>query len=381
MTDVLHVITPGDHYSPRTGSAIPTVVHGLATGARADGGGYVNKVVLQRDTFQPRYDSAGLVEYEGVHAPTRLERYTDGALARLGRTRRGAARHFGPLADRIQREKPGIVIAHNAPVLPWLLRESEHRVVLYAHNDILRSYSRREAGRVLGGVDAFVCVSDSLAEATRAHLPSSIHDRVRVVGNGVDTEMFRPAEEREHGPLRVMFIGRAIPEKGVDILLTAATQVSRSDIEYVVVGSHGFAADAPLSGYERGLRDLARQVPGTVTFSPFVARPELPALLGSADLLVLPSRWPDPCPLTVGEGMAAGVPVLAARMGGIPEALGHAGVLFDPQRPEELAATIAALADDPQRRAELAAAGRARAEQRDWRWAWRNLRTVLDEVA
>ena len=57
---VYHVITPGDHFSPRTGSAIPTVVHGLATGAakrrRADQ--YPQHVVVQRNTFTPRYESA-----------------------------------------------------------------------------------------------------------------------------------------------------------------------------------------------------------------------------------------------------------------------------------------------------------------------------------
>nr|WP_279587840.1 glycosyltransferase family 4 protein [Microbacterium ulmi] len=212
-------------------------------------------------------------------------------------------------------------------------------------------------------------------------MPTSLHDRVRIVGNGVDTAAFTPAPPRQDGPLRVMFFGRAIPEKGADILLTAAAGVERSDVEYVIIGSHGFDPKAPLSPFETRLRELASSVRGTVRFEAFVERPALPGLLRSADMLVLPSRWPDPCPLTVGEALASGVPVIASRRGGIPEALGDAGILFDPDRPEELTAAISSLAGDPVRRRELGAAGRARAEDHDWAWAWGLLAKELDGLA
>jgi glycosyltransferase involved in cell wall biosynthesis len=380
MTAIYHVITPGDHFSPRTGSAVPTVVHGLASGASqlGDAGRCPQHVVLQGDTYRPRYDSAAAIEYRGAPAPGRIDRYRDAALSRLGGTRRAAARYFAPAAAALADRAPGIVLAHNAPLIPWLLRDSPHRTVLYAHNDLLRSYSRAESARVLGTVSAVVAVSEALAAQLREHLPTALHDRVHVVSNGVDTQLFSPAAEHSDEALRVMFFGRAIPEKGADVLLAAAGLVEREDIEYVIVGSHGFDAAARLSPYERRLRELAARAHGRVRFEPFVPRPELPALLRTADLLVLPSRWQDPCPLTVGEGLASGVPVIAARRGGIPEILGDEGILFDPDRPAELATAIAALAADPLRRVELGAAGRRRAVERDWAWAWRQLAAVLD---
>ncbi|GAA1999924.1 glycosyltransferase [Microbacterium ulmi] len=382
-TPVYHVITPGDHYSPRTGSAVPTVVHGLATAAR-DGDGdprYRHAVVLQADTYRPRYDSADLVEFDGVPAPSARERYLDAALGRVGGPRRNAARYFQPAVSSLLRQPAGIVLAHNATVVPWLLRDSDHVPVLYAHNDILRTYTRRESARSLSSAALIVAVSESLAAQLKEHLPTSLHDRVRIVGNGVDTAAFTPAPPRQDGPLRVMFFGRAIPEKGADILLTAAAGVERSDVEYVIIGSHGFDPKAPLSPFETRLRELASSVRGTVRFEAFVERPALPGLLRSADMLVLPSRWPDPCPLTVGEALASGVPVIASRRGGIPEALGDAGILFDPDRPEELTAAISSLAGDPVRRRELGAAGRARAEDHDWAWAWGLLAKELDGLA
>ena len=379
---VYHVITPGDHFSPRTGSAIPTVVHGLAHGAAAAGATnrYPQYVVLQGDTFRPRYDSAEAIEFDGVPAPGSKERAIDAALARIGRPRRGSERYLRPAAERLRDVPPGVVLAHNAPLVPWLLRDQDHFPVLYAHNDVLRSYSRAESSRVLGHATRIICVSESLATEIRQHLPRSLHDRVRVVVNGVDTAQFSPTTEREPGPLRVMFLGRAIPDKGADILLEAAGLLERTDLEYLIVGSHGFDPAAQLSPFERRLRELTELVSAPVLFEPFVDRQNLPPLLRRADVLVIPSRWPDPCPLTVGEGMAAGLPIVASRRGGIPELLGDAGVLFDPDKPAELTSALRLLADDPRMRSELAQAARSRARARDWTWAWRHLADILDEI-
>lgn len=380
---VYHVITPGDHFSARTGSAIPTVVHGLATGAALNGDAdrYPQWVVVQEGTFEPRYPSAAPLTFSGVPAPGDRRRMIDAALGRLGIPRGGAAAYFRPVADVLDGMPSGIVLAHNAPIVPWLLRSQRHRVVLYAHNDLLRSFSRRESGRMLSGVAAVVCVSESLASQMRDHLPAELHDRLRVVVNGVDTAQFTPATSRDPGPVRVMFIGRAISDKGADTLLEAAARLGRADLHFTVVGSYGFDAEATLSPFEQRLRELAGRVPGGVQFQPFVDRLRLPKLLRRADILTVPSRWLEPCGLTVGEGMATGLPVVAARIGGIPEVLGDAGILFEPGDAAGLAAAIEKLADDAGLRAERGGAALARARERDWRWAWHELAKVLDGVS
>jgi glycosyltransferase involved in cell wall biosynthesis len=376
---VIHVITPGDHFSPRTGSAVPTVVDGLARAAERVGSPR-HAVVIDESTYRPRYDSADIIEYTGAPWPGRLDRYLDAASGRLGLPRRGAARWFAPLAEALRAQPPAVVLAHNAPVLPWLLRESDHDVVLYAHNDLLGTYSKAECARRLGGVAAVVCVSESLAGRFRARLPRGLADRVRVVGNGADIERFAPAPTpagRSGDRLRVLFVGRVIPEKGVDVLLRAAGALDPDRVEVVVVGRPGFAADAPLSTYERELRELAAACRCPVRFESFVARPELPSLLRTADLFVVPSRWPDPAPLTVGEALASGLPTVASRIGGIPELLGDAGVLVAPDDPVALADALGALLADAACRRALAASARARAEAQDWGWSWRRLDDVL----
>lgn len=391
LTDVLHAITPGDHFSPRTGSAIPTVVDGLATAAARDGSSFRHFVVLDRTTMTPRYDSAAVIEYSGARGPTRRERAMDLARGRVGLSRTAVARYYEPVAEAIRAREPALVLAHNAPVLPWLLRDTTHRVVLYAHNDLLRTFSRSESARMLDSVGAIVCVSDSLAERTRAALPGRLAELVRVVRNGIDCERFAPVTNGERSAsttsdarLRVVFVGRMIAEKGPDVLIRAAQRLRRSDLEFLLVGSQGFARDAPWSPYEQELRRLADEATvasgAAVRFEPFVDRSKLPALLRSADVLVVPSRWAEPSGLTAAEGLATGLPVIVSRVGGLPNVVGPAGVLVEPDDPAALAQAIAMLADDPEARRRMSQRARAHAIAHDWSWAWSNLRRVLEEL-
>ncbi|WP_165307667.1 glycosyltransferase family 4 protein [Agromyces binzhouensis] len=387
MRPVIHAITPGDHFSPLTGSAIPTVVHGLASAAARAAEPVPQSVLVDRATMQPRYDSAAAIEYDRGPWLRRNDRALDLARGRLGLPRTATARFHGDVAEALRDVEPSFVLAHNAPVLPGLLRDTPHVVVLYAHNDVLRTYRRGEARRALDRVAGIISVSRALAAQLKDSLPSSLADRVHVVGNGVDVERFRPADDLGRRSdadatrtLRVAFVGRVIPEKGPDVLLRAAKLLSRDDVEFTVVGSHGFARDAALSGYEQELRRLAEESGARVRFEPFVDREALPRLLRELDVFVVPSRWPDPCPLTAGEGMASGVPVIASRIGGLPEVVGDAGILVPPDDPNALAAAIGRLADDPAERVRRAAAARSHAVAHDWSWAWSNLRSVLEEL-
>lgn len=386
---VVHVITPGDHFSPRTGSAIPTVVDGIARAAERAGAGR-QAIVLDESTYRPRYGSADLVEYTGVAGPSRLERYTDALRGRAGLPRAGVARYFTPACAALRDVPPSIVLAHNAPIVPWLLRDSPHTTLLYAHNDLLRSYSKSETERMLAHAAAVVCVSESLAERTRDRLPRSLVERVHVVGNGVDTEQFspgpaparpepsaRPDPTAPPDPPRVMFVGRVIPDKGPDVLLRAAAALDGNEAEIVIVGRPGFAPDAPLTDYERSLRSLAAECRCAVRFQTFVPRVDLPDLLRSSDILVVPSRWPDPAPLTVGEALATGRPTIASRIGGIPELLGDAGILVEPDSPSEMTRALHSVLGDEGLAARLRASARARAESHDWARTWHELETVI----
>jgi glycosyltransferase involved in cell wall biosynthesis len=91
-------------------------------------------------------------------------------------------------------------------------------------------------------------------------------------------------------------------------------------------------------------------------------RPDAVRLMAGCDLFVLASSW-EGLPVALMEASSLGLPIVATRVGGIPDAFrdGVDAVLVPPSSPEELAAAIAALATDEARRRELGAAARARA--------------------
>lgn len=382
VTPVYHLLTPGDHFSPRTGSAVPTVVHALASAAHAEGDTvrFPQRVIVGERTFTPRYGSAEVLGFTDAPAPARVGRLADIIRGAAGDRRRAQERYLAPAVRRIDSEPRGLLVAHNAPVAVRLAARG-HRVVLYAHNSLFRTYTRNEAGRALRDVAAIVCVSDDLADETASRLPRSLRGRIRTVWNGADTTSFSPRTgDRDRGAMRVIFVGRMIAEKGADILLEAASRPGGDGIEYTIVGSAGFDPRAAVTPFERRLRTAAERVDARVEFLPFVDRSQLPQLLAAADVLVVPSRWREPSSLTAPEGMASGLAVAAARVGGIPEVVGDAGALFDPNRPDELAAILHRWKADPDERSRVARAGLVRAGERDWGWAWRRFRSVLEEI-
>jgi glycosyltransferase involved in cell wall biosynthesis len=135
--------------------------------------------------------------------------------------------------------------------------------------------------------------------------------------------------------------------KGIDVLLEAARLV-RSPLRLEIYGVGSKQAE------------LERQAEGLdVHFNGFVQNP-----LAGLDVLVQPSRA-DNLPLAILEAMAAGLPVIGTRVGGIPELVldGETGVLVAPEHPEELAVALDSLAADPERRLELGRRGRERVRE------------------
>src|SRR5699024_9784801 len=130
---------------------------------------------------------------------------------------------------------------------------------------------------------------------------------------------------------------------------------------------------AELSSYERTLRDLAEDVRAPVRFRPFTDRHQLPELLGSQHILTVPSRWAEPWGLTVSEGQAAGLVVLASDVGGIGEAISDPSHLVPADDPQALAEQLSRFLEDPQLLDQHRRASRAHAEAHDWGTSWRTL--------
>lgn len=163
-----------------------------------------------------------------------------------------------------------------------------------------------------------------------------IRGRFRVVPNGVDTGLFRPpSRPYPPGPKRLLFVGRLTPIKGVSTLLQAAAllQQHRQDWLLDLVG------DGPQrQPYEQQVLELG--LTARVCFHGYQPKEAVARFMQEADLLVLPSLWENlPCVLL--EARAAGLPVVASAVGGIPEAVDPSySLLVPPQQPEPLAQAL-----------------------------------------
>jgi glycosyltransferase involved in cell wall biosynthesis len=156
----------------------------------------------------------------------------------------------------------------------------------------------------------------------------------------------------------VGLVGRLVPDQGVDVLLRAAALVSTvvPQVAFLVVG------DGPLRP-ELERRAVVLGLAGTVTFTGY--RSDATRLVGGLDVLAVPSRA-DGSPLVVCEAMAAGVPVVASRVGGLPDLVedGGSGLLVRPGEPEDLARALVSLLLDPEAARRLGARGRSLAASR-----------------
>jgi glycosyltransferase involved in cell wall biosynthesis len=193
--------------------------------------------------------------------------------------------------------------------------------------------------------------------------------RLEVVLTPIDTVVYRPADRVEScrgaglDPAHryVLFVGRLENhQKRVDALLGAFEHVAPRypDVDMVVVG------DGPAASALRKLGD--ERSPGRVRFMGLVTEPRLKAhLFNAAEYLVVPSRY-EGFPAVVGEAMACGTPVLASRVGGIPELVveGETGWLIEPCDDEALARRLAEVLASPDRLAEIRVRARAMAELR-----------------
>ncbi|MBU6429139.1 MAG: glycosyltransferase, partial [Cyanobacteria bacterium REEB65] len=141
------------------------------------------------------------------------------------------------------------------------------------------------------------------------------------------------------GPIVFSFIGSALPQKGVHILIHAAQQL-KGKFEVRIYGDHH-----PDSAKTYRQIDPKRVVR---LLGPY-AYDALPDILRQTHVAIIPSVWFDNAPLAVNECLAARVPVIGANLGGIPEFLdpGETGDLFRPRNPADLAAKMQAVIDDP----------------------------------
>jgi glycosyltransferase involved in cell wall biosynthesis len=310
------------------------------------------------------------------------------------------------VARALRREQPDVIhVQSTTQFLPLFHRAVPRaHLVLHVHDEFLALLPERIIKARLKHVGAVVTCSNFVTQRLRARLPW-FAARIHTVGNGVDTQSFRPPEQPlDSDRFRILYVGRLSPEKGIHTLVAAFTRLAEQDdrVQLEIVGPKGLlpfnqikllagdpyiAAIRPFYGsnlwsqLDRQFlrartsywRSLEQKIPPhirpRVRLYGNLTRKMVQSVYQHAHVLVMPSVCMEPFGLPLVEAMASGLPCIASRAGGIPDILidQETGLLFDRNDVARLTDSLRRLANDNDERARLGRQARQRAEKHfDW---------------
>ena len=317
----------------------------------------------------------------------------DGADAlRLART---SLRASASLRSLMREHRVDLVHANSLVVPGALLAARLEGVPAICHAREIFA-SRPRTGSVLARLAARLSARViAISQAVLEGLPARARPRARVVYNAVDLARFtpRPESNGRQGPLRralqleegsplVGFVGRLFAWKGPEDFLVAAREIAAAAPRsaFVVVGGPVVPSQRE---YAEGLRRMASDL-GIASRCHFAGeRADLAEALRDLDLLLVPSRDPEPLGRTAIEAMACGLPVVASATGGLREVVeeGATGFLVPPRNPGALASAALRILGDRDLARRMGSRARAVAEARFWSTAHaRAVEGIYEEV-
>lgn len=333
-------------------------------------------LVLASGLDRKRYNPLVVLPERGALAPVLEERGVEVAVTPLAVLRRadlgpagaaglvGAARSAGRSLLALARRSETALVHSNTSVILSGQRLARHAGVphvvhvreLYPRPPLLWPLWRRR----LLHADRLLCVSGPVAAqfggSPRATVLHDALPRQPVVG---EREEARRALGLDPQRFTVGVLGRISDWKGQDVLARALAEEPLA-----AIGAVGLVAGEPWPGAEGPLRRLERlrdQLGLGERLRLVGFHDDVGTLLAAVDAVAVPSTRPDPFPNAALDAAAAGVPVVAAAHGGLPEMLvdGSTGLLVGPGDAPALARALRGLADDPRRASELGASAAA----------------------
>jgi len=219
---------------------------------------------------------------------------------------------------------------------------------------------------------AVVALSNALRDTALITAPDI---DIRVVPNGMDIGKFTAkqvdASRREDQPLRIVTVARLLERKGIQHLLEAIADPVPLNVSLKIIGTGSYEESLKRRTAELGLEDR-------VTFAGFINGNSLPEHYREADLFVLPSQT-ESFGLVFAEAMASGLPVIATKVGGIPELIrsGTEGILVNPASAGEIREALKYFDDNRDALVEMGSAGRRRIEEK---YTWTRIAAAYAKI-
>ena len=196
--------------------------------------------------------------------------------------------------------------------------------------------------QALQAPDVVLSPSAFLAEKMLSYFPF-LRERLRIVPLGVKPVPARARQPQPGAPLRILYVGFLFPPKGAHVLIEAVTGLSPDAFEVSLYG----ASSSLWQSYGERVRAAAQGLP--VRFYGPYAHDQLPSILSSHDVLVMPGICEETFSIITREALMAGLPVVATRRGALPEVIqdGVNGLLFAAEDAADLRRCLARLIAEP----------------------------------
>jgi glycogen(starch) synthase len=233
--------------------------------------------------------------------------------------------------------------------------ENPAPLLVSLHSSWLREENKL-AERTMSVADWVVACSASTLNGARDLVPE-ITDRSSVIHNGLDLPSLTPTA-LSFDPPRLLCMGRLVEDKGFDIALEAVGILRQRmpNVSLTVAGDGPSRSDLEQKASSLGIADI-------VQFTGWIDSQEIPALINTASLVVVPSRWQEPFGLVALQAALMERPAVVTKVGGLPEVVTHGetGLLVMPEDSSALADAITSLLQEPKLAVQMGRAGKRRA--------------------
>ena len=233
-----------------------------------------------------------------------------------------------------------VIIENNAGYILKLKKIVKNcKYILHLHNDYLNNHIKKST-EILKSYDRIISISDYLSTRIKT---IDKYDKISVIHNGVNVNNFKMAPSTEKidfyknkfkisdKDIVVMYSGRLIKEKGIDVLVDAINDLidnGYNNLKLLVAGAK-FSSDSKKDRFIKSLEKKCEKNINNFIFTGFIKYNEMPIIHYISDIQIIPSKWGEPLGNVVIEGAASGIRQIVTNDGGICEVIGENTIVID----------------------------------------------------
>ena len=272
--------------------------------------------------------------------------------------------YFEKVYAHLKNQNYDCIYLDNCPGYVYKLSQRGYKkIVLRLGNDLLNSETKYNE-LIFNNLSKILTCSNFVRDKVAT---IRCDKKIQTLYNGINIKVFSSMNEQQkkrtdiglsEDDFVMVYTGRLNKEKGVSELIDAMLMLrDKPNIKLMIIGSPFFGNVANEDDFVRGLKQKAEGIKDRIVFTGFIPHSQLAQYLKMSDIAVIPSLWDDPCPNTVLEAQAMGLPLITTCRGGIPEEVTEKNAIIletDNHFVDNLAAAILDLYEHPEKRQQMA---------------------------